>query len=314
MAPSGKHICCYGEILWDILPTGKQPGGAPMNVGFHLKNLGLEVALISRVGRDDLGREIKSFVSEKKCSVEWIQNDLNYPTGRVLADLSNQNDVKYEILQPVAWDFIEATPEAIDMASNAAAFVYGSLVCRSDGSKNALMTLLEATTALKICDVNFRPPYFTRHLIDDLLKSADIVKMNRGELEIIKSWHHIEGTLHQVGEDLRDKFGLQMLIVTLGAEGAILVDDAGVHQSEVYRVQVKDTIGSGDSFLAGIVKNLLLKKPVEEMINYACALGALVAQHHGANPMIKESEIFEMMKRRDHSNLSDSIGSSLDAL
>lgn len=268
-----------------------------MNVGFHLKNLGLEVAMISRVGDDDLGREIKSFVSEKRCSTEWIQEDSKYPTGQVLADVSNKSEVKYEILQPVAWDFIEATPEAIKIASNAAVFVYGSLACRNDASKNALMTLLESTSAIKICDVNFRAPHFTQRLVDNLLKSADVVKMNQDELEIINSWHQIDGDLTQTAERLKNKFDLKRLIVTRGANGALLVDETGVHQSKVFKVQVKDTIGSGDSFLAGIIKNLLLQKSSEEMINYACALGALVAQHHGANPSIQEAEILDLMKK-----------------
>jgi fructokinase len=268
-----------------------------MNVGFHLRNLGLEVAMISRIGADDLGREIESYVNEKNCSVKWIQNDIHYPTGRVLADVSNQSEVKYEILQPAAWDFIEATPATIDMASNASVFIYGSLACRNEVSKNSLMTLLESTKAIKVCDVNFRPPHFTRQLIDDLVKAADVVKMNQDELEIIKAWHQIGGTLHQVASQLRDRLGLKILIVTLGANGALLADRTGVYQSKVYRVQVKDTIGSGDSFLAGIIKNLLLEKSAEEMINYACALGALVAQHHGANPLITESEILELMRK-----------------
>lgn len=268
-----------------------------MNVGFHLKNLGLEVAMISRIGTDDLGREIKSYVSGKNCSVEWIQSDIQYPTGKVLADVSNRSEVKYEILQPVAWDFIDATPAGIDMAINASVFIYGSLACRNDVSKNSLMTLLGSTKAIKVCDVNFRPPHFTKQLIDDLMTAADVVKMNQDEFEVIKSWHQISGTLHQAASQLRDRFGLKILIVTLGANGALLADHTGIYQSKVYRVQVKDTIGSGDSFLAGIIKNLLLEKPAGEMINYACALGALVAQHHGANPLVTEGEILELMRK-----------------
>jgi len=293
----GKYVCCFGEILWDVLPTGKQPGGAPMNVGFHVKNLGLEVAMISRVGDDELGREIKSVVKEKGCSTEWIQSDSEHPTGRVIADVSNKSEVKYEILHPVAWDFIEATSEAIKIASNAAVLVYGSLACRNDASKKALMTLLESTRAIKICDVNFRTPHYSKELVDDLLRSADVVKMNQDELEIISSWHQVQGTPEETAVLLRNRFGLKRLIVTLGANGALLVDDSGVHRSKIYKVEVKDTIGSGDSFLAGIIKNLLLDKPANEMINYACALGALVAQHHGANPPITENEILELMRK-----------------
>jgi fructokinase len=292
-----KYVCCFGEILWDVLPTGKQPGGAPMNVGLHLKNLNIDVALISRVGNDDFGQELKSFVNNKKCSTEWIQTDSKFSTGKVLANVSDKSEVKYEILQPVAWDFIEATPDTIKIAKNASVFVFGSLACRQEISRKTLLSLLQETNALKIFDVNFRSPHYNKELVEALLHKADVVKMNKDELLEISSWYSGNGSITDHAEYLKNKFALQKIIITLGAEGALLVDNSGVHKSKVYKVKIKDTIGSGDSFLAGIIKNLLSDKPTEDMINYACALGALVAQHEGANPSIKEEQIFELMQQ-----------------
>lgn len=292
-----QYVCCFGEILWDVLPTGKMPGGAPMNVGLNLKNLGVDVALISKVGVDDLGEEIKSFVIEKNCSTQWIQSEATHPTGSVLVNLTNRNEVQYEIVHPVAWDFIEATPQAIDVAKDAFAFVFGSLACRSAHTKKALLTLLSQTKAIKIFDVNLRAPHFSRDLIQEFLPKADIVKMNKEELEMISSWLGSGDSIEQKVTHLKKKFGAQMVIVTMGGDGALLLNDEGTYTSKVFKVEVKDTIGSGDAFLAGIIKNLLLKTPPDQMLTYACALGSLVAQHHGANPPIKESEIFEIMQK-----------------
>lgn len=266
-----------------------------MNVGFHLKNLGVKAAFISKVGTDDLGREIKELVVEKNCPVQWIQLDRKYPTGTVLVNLSNPNDVQYEIVKPVAWDFIEATQDSLDISRDSFAFVFGSLACRSERSKETLFTLLSQTTGLKIFDVNLRAPHFSKDLICELLRKADIVKMNKEELETISSWLGLENSIEQKADDLKKKFGLDMVIVTKGGDGATLLNEKGIFNSKVYKVEVKDTIGSGDAFLAGIIKNLLLKTPVDHMLKYACALGSLVAMHQGANPPIKESEIFELM-------------------
>ena len=157
--------------------------------------------------------------------------------------------------------------------------------------------LLSQTKALKIFDVNLRAPHFSKDLIHEFLRKADIVKMNKEELESISLWFGSGDSIEQKANDLKTKFGLEMVIVTMGGEGALLLNESGLVTSKVFKVEVKDTIGSGDAFLAGIIKNLLLKTPPKQMLNYACALGSLVAQHHGANPPIKENEIFEMMQR-----------------
>jgi fructokinase len=293
-----KYVCCFGEILWDVLPTGKLPGGAPMNVGFHLRNLGADVALISRVGDDDLGKDIKLYTTEKGCSIQWIQTDKKFSTGTVLVNTSDRNEMKYEILHPVAWDFIEANSETIEITKIAAAFVFGSLACRTSKTKETLFSLLKQTDALKICDVNLRTPHFNKELIFELLQRADIVKTNNEELGIINSWFGGEGSLETRSEFIRKKFNLKKIITTLGPEGALLVDESGAHRSRAYPVEVKDTIGSGDAFLAGIIKNLLQNKPNDYMINYASALGALVATQHGANPKISEQEILDLIKNQ----------------
>jgi fructokinase len=294
---NNHHVCCFGEILWDLLPSGKMPGGAPINVGIHLKNLGLEVACITRVGNDSLGEELKKFMVSKGCADTWVQRDNDHPTGTVNVNITDRTNVQYEIVHPVAWDFIAATPSALEVSKDAYAFVFGTLACRNQQTRNTLFQLLENSKAIKILDVNLRAPHYSKALIESLLPKADIVKMNEEELNIIHDWFEPAGpALEQKVKNLKFKFGLKKVIVTRGGDGALLLDESGLHQSKVYKVEVKDTIGSGDSFLAGMIKNFSLKTSPMQSLNYACALGALVAQHHGANPPIKESEILDLVK------------------
>jgi fructokinase len=279
-----------------MLPSGKMPGGAPMNVAIHLRNLGMEVACITKVGNDNLGDELKGFLKSKGCADTWVQVDQDHPTGTVNVNISERTNVQYEIVHPVAWDFISATPEALEVAKSAYAFVFGTLACRDQPSRDTLFKLLENSKAIKVFDVNLRAPYYSKELIESLICKADIVKMNEDELNIIHDWFELPSSaLEQKVKSIKSKFGLKKVIVTRGGDGALLVDESGLYTSNVYKVEVKDTIGSGDSFLAGMIKNIYLKNSPERSLNYACALGALVAQHHGANPPIRESEILRLM-------------------
>ena len=255
MEKSGNYICCFGEMLWDMLPSGKLPGGAPMNVALHLENLGIEVALISKIGNDPLGDEIIDFVKQKNCPTNWIQRDSQHSTGIVEVNITNRTSVTYNIVHPVAWDFIASTQEAMEKAKGAYAFVYGTLACRDPHSRESLLNLLNNTAALKIYDVNLRPPHYSKELIETLLQKADIVKMNEDELAIIAGWFDpTDSPISEKAKLIKAKFGLQAVIVTRGGEGALMLNETGLHQSKIYKVEVKDTIGSGDSFLAGINK------------------------------------------------------------
>jgi len=268
-----------------------------MNVGIHLKNLGMDVACITRVGNDSLGEELKKNLTGKGCADTWVQLDRNHPTGTVNVNIADRTNVQYEIVQPVAWDFIDATPEALEVSKNAYALVFGTLACRDQHSRDTLIKLLENSKAIKVFDVNLRAPHYSKELIESLLHKADIVKMNEEEMAIVHDWFKSPGsTLEQKMKNIKSKFGLKRVIVTRGGDGALLLDESGLHASKVYRVEVKDTIGSGDSFLAGMIKNFYLNNSPEQALNYACALGALVAQHHGANPPINEAEIHALVE------------------
>ena len=286
-----NYICCFGEVLWDDFPSGRLPGGAPMNVAIGLQNLGVPSRMISRVGNDPLGRDLKIFIESKNCSTAWIQTDNTYSTGIVKVNASLTGENHYDIIESVAWDRIDYTDDLSELVANAYATVYGTLACRQQHNLNTLIQLL-TTASLKVYDVNFRPPFYNQELVESLMTQADIVKMNDDELNIVASWYGwAENAQTNQIRLLKDKFNLKILVITRGANGAICIDNKGIYESAGFKVQVQDTVGSGDAFLAGFLKSLYQGHALEHALTYACALGALVAAHKGANPNITEKDI-----------------------
>ncbi|MEY4904746.1 MAG: hypothetical protein RLZZ292_2561, partial [Bacteroidota bacterium] len=251
-----NQIVCFGEVLWDLLPTGKVAGGAPMNVAFHLNELGAASTMISRIGADELGIEITNFLKEKGIDIAFVQVDTSFPTGIVEVTLSESGQPSYEIVENVAWDNIKIEPKAIKAVREADAFVFGSLVARNETSKNTLLELIEAAQ-LTVFDVNLRAPFFSKELLHELMQKANIVKMNDEELEIISDFQGIEGTEKEKMKQLKKTYNLDLLVVTKGKKGAMVFFDAVFYENEGVKVTVQDTIGSGDAFLAAFLYHYL---------------------------------------------------------
>lgn len=277
-------------MLWDMLPTGKQPGGAPMNVAIHLKNFGLNPAFISRVGDDDLGIELMDYLNDQSFNTRHIQTGKTHLTGVVKVNLTDKTEVTYKIVQPVAWDYIQLTAENQQVVKESDVFVYGTLSVRSQQSRDTLFELLKIAN-LKVFDVNIRPPHLDRETTEYLLQQADIVKVNQHELAIVCDWFGIQPDVETQMKFLYERFNLKLVCVTLGAEGAVVLSKDGFHIQAGYKVQVEDTIGSGDSFLAMFLKECISGSSIPSALKKACAVGALVASHSGATPEISESEL-----------------------
>ncbi|MEL7123735.1 MAG: carbohydrate kinase [Bacteroidota bacterium] len=290
-------IICYGEVLWDLLPSGPLPGGAPMNVAIHLQNFGINTTIISRVGDDKWGKDILAFIEDKMVDSSTVQVDPDLYTGTVQVDLSDVMEAKYTIIGPVAWDNILWDNEAVHSIQDAEGFVYGSLVARTPSSLKMLLNYLDIAE-LKVFDVNLRPPHFEKETIDVLMSKANLVKLNEDELNIMSSWYG-----NFIGEEtkmrfLADHFQLDLICVTKGAHGAALLYENQYHVQTGFKVEVADTIGSGDSFLAALIKKWKENAEAKDMLEYACAVGALVATYNGANPKIKESEISALIEQK----------------
>lgn len=290
-----KKAICYGEMLWDIFPNEKIAGGAPMNAALHLQQLGLDTSMISRIGNDKLGKALLDFTAKYGLNRELIQEDASLPTGTVLVDDSDKENIKYEIVKPAAWDTIAWDEHTFEEVEKADAFIYGSLAAREETSRQTLFKLLEADT-LKILDINLRPPFYTAELLDKLLHSCNILKINEDELTILADYYDLPSKLAHALGILTDQFDMEMICVTLGAKGAILYLDGEVITHPGYPVKVADTVGSGDAFLAGFVHKYLDKTPPEQILDYACALGALVATLSGGTPKYELQQIEEIRK------------------
>lgn len=274
-----NRILCYGEMLWDIFPDGAVPGGAPLNVALGLKKLGSDVFILSSCGKDKLGEHLLEYLHENGLSTKYVQQS-NYPTGVVNVHLSEMKDASYEIVFPSAWDYIQK-PETIHQFD---VLVFGSLSCRNKTSFETLVSLLN-TTAFKIFDVNFRPPFIDQSIVEQLLKKADLVKMNHQELFQISAWNGLESMDLELAADLVfKKYSLKMLCITLGSEGAFLkTTDEELYQSG-FKVKTIDTVGAGDAFLSGFIHYYIGDKPLKDALEFACRLGAWVASQKGANP------------------------------
>jgi fructokinase len=294
---SKKKIVCFGEVLWDLLPTGKIAGGAPMNVAVHAHQLGLNATMISAVGNDDLGEEIKVFLRNRGLSIENIQTINKQKTGIVEVELNEQGSPTYTIIEPVAWDFIVLTESAIDAVKNADAFVFGSLALRNEVSKNTLLQL-QSSAKVSILDINLRKPFYSETLVKELFELADIVKVNDEELEMICGWYNQIGNEESNAKFLKDTFNLKGIIVTRGGNGAFFVDENNeMSEHQGFKVTVKDTIGSGDSFLASFITKWVNGSTAHKALEYACAVGAFVATQKGATPIIEQENILNIMNK-----------------
>lgn len=289
-----SQIVCFGEVLWDVLPTGKIAGGAPMNVAFHARQLGLSAKMISRVGADELGSELLHFFNMKGVETTLVQIDAEQPTGVVLVELDAAGTPSYDIVQPSAWDFIETTPEILDTVHESDVFVFGSLACRAAQTRETLLTLLENAN-LRVFDVNLRQPYFEKKLLENLLTKADIVKMNDHELVILAGWFGAENETPEAQmRALQSLFDLDMLVVTRGGNGAACLSELGYCETPGKKVVLRDTIGSGDAFLAGFLSRMLAGENAAECLRFANAIGAFVATKEGGTPLLEEQEILAL--------------------
>ena len=290
-------VICFGEILWDVFPTHKTIGGAPLNVALRLQSFQNDVSLISCLGDDTSGDELLLELQKYSISSYYIQKDKEYKTSTVAISLDKNGSASYLINHPCAWDNIQLNSELKSLVKSSEAFVFGSLVARSNTSRNTLIKLL-AFSKFSVFDVNLRPPHYDLSSIQVLMNAANFIKFNDDEIiEISKSLgiqgESIEHTILYVATHTNTS----TICVTLGEKGAILYYEKRFFYCNGYQVKVADTVGSGDSFLATLIDVLLKRKDPQLAIDKACAVGALVAKSRGANPMISKVEIDTIMNQ-----------------
>ncbi len=286
---------CFGEVLWDVFPTHKKIGGAPLNVALRMNALGVTTSMISRIGNDEAGNEILSFLKEKNVSSEFIQKDENYKTGVVNVMINEKGNASYDIMYPSSWDKVMLIDTIIREVSESDAFIFGSLICRDEISRSTLMTLLEKAK-FKVLDANLRAPYYTTEVLLELMSKADFIKLNDEELwEVSRNLKSPYNSFEQNIKFIAEKTKTSKICITKGAFGAVLYYEGKYYYNSGYFIQVVDTVGAGDSFLATLISRLLKGKSPQKSLNYACAVGALVAGQEGANPKLSNDEIKKYM-------------------
>ena len=283
-------VVCFGEILWDILPHTTVPGGAPMNVAYHLRKLGLKPALISRVGLDNYGKRLIQLMEKQDISTEFFQMDFELDTGKVRMSHGDGDDNHYDIVKPVAWDNIQWDDQFIPLLQNSPYFIFGSLSTRSAASRDVLYRLLELAR-FRVLDINLRPPHYNRPILEHLMHGVNLLKLNLDELELLTGWFSGYTAEADRIKALQDRFRIPTIVLTKGSKGAVMLIDGGFYGHPGFVVELADTVGSGDAFLAGLLFKISQGTSPPVAMEFASAMGALVASYSGPCPEYDVGEI-----------------------
>jgi len=283
----------FGELLWDMLPAGRQLGGAPANFCYQVMKQGLPALPVSCIGNDDLGRDALTLLRDAGLETAGIAT-CNHPTGTVAVTLDDRGVPEYDICEGVAWDYISLTAAAIDAAKSAAALCYGTLAQRSEQSAATLQTLFELLPAgaIRVFDVNLRQHYYSADILKQGCHHADILKLNDDELPIVCGLLGIaapedirapyDDRPHPDIDKIRDHYKVGTLLVTCGARGSLIASDQGWTWLASLKVDVIDTIGAGDAFTAGFVAGILAGESDSAAQVRATAAAARACTHAGA--------------------------------
>lgn len=284
-------ILAVGEVLWDLLPDGKQLGGAPANFTYHCRALGALARLVTRVGDDELGREVLERFRALGLPTETVQVDPEQPTGTVSVTLDRSGQPHFTIHEGVAWDRIRADEAGLAAAGEADAICFGSLAQRSELARQAIRTLVAAAppTALRVLDVNLRPPFVDRNVIAASLELANILKLNDGELTELATMFGLPAGVREGMEELAGRFGLKVVALTRGAEGSLLLADGEWSDHPGQPTEVSDTIGAGDAFTACLVVGLLAGHPLDAINEHANRVAAYVCSQPGGTPRLPDA-------------------------
>lgn len=278
-----NSILCIGEILWDRLPEGDFLGGAPFNVAYHLKKFEGEVAFISRIGEDALGKLTLERVEALGLSTAYIQQDKDLPTGVVDVTFTEGGVPHYTIREPAAWDAIDLDEQTSRLIRTSQAIVFGTLAQRNSVTAQTISSI-HASSALKVLDLNLRAPYDQLETVRESLEIADFLKVNDEEFQRLQEWFGLPESMSEAAGLLSEKFNLNVICVTCGGEGAFLFHDGEWIKSDGVKIRATDTIGAGDAFLAVLLTGFLKQFPMQKLLDRANRFGAYIATQKGGTP------------------------------
>lgn len=278
-----------GEILWDVFPERKVLGGAPANFAYHISQFGFNGYAVSAVGEDLLGKEILSSLEEKK--LNYLIETTDYPTGTVQVKLNKAGVPEYEICENVAWDNIPFTARAENLAKNTQTVCFGSLAQRNEVSRNMIRKFIAAMPedSLKIFDINLRLNYYTKEIIEESLRLANMMKINDEEVVKVANLFGWNGEEQDICKRILEEYNLDILILTKGTDGSFVFTPRQTTYQPTPRVHVADTVGAGDSFTAAFVAAYLHGERIEDAHQLAVEVSAYVCLQHGAMPKLADA-------------------------
>jgi fructokinase len=290
-----KFVVGLGELLWDLLPSGPRLGGAVSNFAVMAGRLGSRAVCASRVGNDELGREARNRLSQLPLDTSFLQTDPQHPTGTVSVQLKD-GQPEYMIEEPVAWDYLELSPEWLSLATRAAAVCFGTLAQRNPVSRRTIEGFLGATAAgcVRVFDVNLRAPFYSAGVIERSLKLTTLLKMNDSEMPQILNLLGLAGASEGTTPDdllagarrLLERFPVHLVCVTMGGSGSLLVTREQVDRHPGIPVRVVDTVGSGDAFTAALTHYYLRNASLSVINDAGNRWGSWVASQPGAMPAL----------------------------
>jgi len=279
-----------GELLWDCFEDSRRPGGAPANVAFQANQLGCEGAVCSRIGQDDLGQELAAFLEIQGLSTRSLQFSADRPTGTVTVEMKEENHPEYTIHENVAWDTMEFTPEWQQLMHSASAVCFGSLAQRAEPSHTTIQQCLAATSesCLTVYDVNLRQQFYNEAILSESLQASRAVKLNHEEVVVISQELGTSQEDVTFAKEIQERFGLELIIITRGEHGCLLISEDELVDLKGEKVEVVDAVGAGDAFTAGLISALLKNWPLKTAGEFANKVGAKVAASSGAMPDLKD--------------------------
>jgi fructokinase len=279
-----------GEVLWDLLPTGRQLGGAPTNFAYHAQALGLRGRVVSAVGTDTPGQDILGRLDALGLDRSLVHQDAEHPTGTVDVTLDGEGLPSYVIHADVAWDFIPQTSQLLEQARDVTVVCYGTLAQRSPVSRATIQAFIQNTPAdaLRIFDVNLRQNYYSAETLRALLSLSNVVKLNEGELPIVTELLGIQERGVEALQCLVSRFKLRLAALTRGAQGSVLVTPAQVSEHPGLKATIVDTVGAGDAFTAAVAVGFLARHGLDEINDAANHLAAYICSQNGATPTVPD--------------------------
>lgn len=286
-----------GELLWDCFEESRRPGGAPANVAFQANQLGCRGIVCTRVGNDADGEELVEFLKRQGLVADYVQRDVNLPTGRVTVDTSTPGSPEYIIHENVAWDALELDDATEQLMSRASAVCFGTLAQRCEPSRQTIHRCLDAAQdCLRVYDVNLRQNWYARDWIEASLRKSNVLKLSHGEVPVLAGLLQTPAENRAFAETIQDRFGVQLVCITRAEDGCLLFEDGDVVDVPGAKVNVVDAVGAGDAFTAALIYARLNRWPLRNAGEFANAVGGLVTTRRGAMPPLRE-ELAELISR-----------------